>query len=171
MSCVHYGANNKSRSKDLSGLASTSVHQLLASSCLGRPAQMSGVPSTSSLEVLKGQCVQGAVLKENFNHPHTNIDHKAQVRHMHSHSGTVGAHQHLNAPAKKCQYACEIISHSQTRSRNQPSPSPCPPCRHHLPFWQSRPCLASCTLILARHTSDAATQLRESVSVNNLWLD
>ena len=70
VSCVHYGANNKSRSKDLSGLASTSVHQLLASSCLGRPAQMSGAPSTSSLEFLKDQCVQGAVLRENFNHPH-----------------------------------------------------------------------------------------------------
>ena len=40
-----------------------------------------------------------------FNHRHTNIDHKAQVRHMHSHSGTVGAHQHLNAPEKECQYA------------------------------------------------------------------
>ena len=151
MSCVHYGANKKSRSKDLSGLASTSVHQLLASFCLGRPAQMSGAPSTSSLEVLKDQCVQGAVLRENFNHRHTNIDHKAQVRHMHSHSCTVGAHQHLNAPAKKCQYACEIISHSQTRSRNQPSPSPYPPCRRHRPFWQSRPCLASCTSIPALH--------------------
>ena len=114
VSCVHYGANKKSRSKDLSGLASTSAHQLLASSCLGRPAQMSGAPSTSSLEVLKDQCVQGAVLRENFNHRHTNIDHKAQVRHMHSHSGTVGAHQHLNAPEKECQYACQIISHSQT---------------------------------------------------------
>ena len=45
--------------------------------------------------------MQEAVLRENFNHRHTNIDHKAQVRHMHPHSGTVGAHQNLNAPAKK----------------------------------------------------------------------
>ena len=66
VNCVHYGANKKSRSKDLSGLASTSAHQLLASSCLGRPAQMSGAPSTSSLEVLKDQCVQGAVLRGKF---------------------------------------------------------------------------------------------------------
>ena len=58
VSCVHYGAYRKSRSKDLSGLASTSVHQLLASSCLVQPSQMSGAPSTSSLEALKGQCVQ-----------------------------------------------------------------------------------------------------------------
>ena len=61
---------------------------------------MSGAPSTSSLEVLKDLCVQGAFLRENVNHRHTNIHYKAQVRHMHSHSGTVGAHQHLNAPAK-----------------------------------------------------------------------
>ena len=66
VSCVHYGANKKSRSKDLSGLASTSVHQLLVTSCHGRPAQMSGAPSTSSLEVLKDQCVQGAVLRGKF---------------------------------------------------------------------------------------------------------
>ena len=101
VNCVHYGANKKSRSKDLSGLASTSVHQLLASSCLGRPAQMSGAPSTSSLEVLKDQCVQGAVLRGKFNHRHTNIDHKPQVRYMHSHASAVGAHQNLNDPTKK----------------------------------------------------------------------
>ena len=98
---VHCGANKKSRSKDLSGLASTSVHQLLATSCLGRPAQMSGAPSTSSLEVLKDQCVQGAVLRGKFNHRHTNIDHKPQVRYMHSHASAVGAHQNLNDPTKK----------------------------------------------------------------------
>ena len=133
---------------------------------------MSEAPSTSSLEVLKDWCVQEAVLRENFNHRHTNIDHKAQVRHMHPHSGTVGAHQNLNAPAKKKnQHACEIISHSQTRPKNQPSLSPCPPCHHRLPFWQSRPFLASCILIPALHISDAATQLRESRFINNLWLD
>ena len=130
---------------------------------------MSGAPSTSSLEVLKDLCVQGAFLRENVNHRHTNIHHKAQVRHMHSHSSTVGAHQHLNAPAKKCQHACEIIS--QTHPKNQPSLSPCPPCHHRLPFWQSRPFLASCILIPALHISDAATQLRESRFINNLWLD
>ena len=81
---------------------------------------MSGAPSTSSLEVLKDLCVQGAFLRENVNNRHTNIHYKAQVRHMHSHSSTVGAHQHLNAPAKKCQHACEIIS--QTRPKNQYSP-------------------------------------------------
>ena len=64
VSCVHCGANKKLRAKDLSGLASTSVRQLLAASCLCRPAQMSGAPSTSSLEVLKDWCVQGAVLRK-----------------------------------------------------------------------------------------------------------
>ena len=132
MGCVHCGTYKKSRSKDLSGLASTSERQLLATSRLCQPAQMSGAPSTSSLEVLKDWCVQGAVLRKNFDHRHTNIDHKAHVRHMHSHPGTVGAHQHLNAPAKKCQHACEIIS--QTRPKNQPSLSPCLPCHHRLPF-------------------------------------
>ena len=72
---------------------------------------------------------------------------------------------------KKNQHACEIISHSQTRPKNQPSLSPCPPCHHRLPFWQSRPFLASCILIPALHISDAATQLRESRFINNLWLD
>ena len=149
VSCVHCGANKKSRSKDLSGLASTSERQLLATSRLCQPAQMSGAPSTSSLEVLKDLCVQGAFLRENVNNRHTNIHYKAQVRHMHSHSSTVGAHQHLNAPAKKCQHACEIIS--QTRPKNQPSLSRCLPCHHRLPSWQSPPCLASCTLIPALH--------------------
>ena len=45
------------RSIHLSGLASKSGCQLLAASCLYQPAQMSGALSTSSLEVLNGQCV------------------------------------------------------------------------------------------------------------------
>ena len=49
------GTGFKLRAKDLSGLASTSVRQLLETSCLVQPAQMSEAPSTSSLEVLKGQ--------------------------------------------------------------------------------------------------------------------
>merc|ERR1711978_733799 len=71
------------------GLASTSERQLLATSRLCQPAQMSGAPSTSSLEVLKDLGVQGAFLRENVNHRHTNIHHKAQVRHM----PFIGSHQ------------------------------------------------------------------------------
>ena len=169
MGCVHCGTYKKSRSKDLSGLASTSVRQLLETSCLVQPAQMSEAPSTSSLEVLKGQWVQGPICEKISIIVIPTLTTSRR-------SGTCTPMPAQSVLTKtwmilQKKYQNEIISHSQTRSRNQPSLSPCPLCRRHRPFWQSPPCLASCTSIPAPQIWDAANQLRESVSVNNLWLD
>ena len=67
------------RSIDLSGLASTSVPQRLAASCLCLPAQMSEALSTSSSEVLNGQCVWGSIQWQNFKRRHQRWEYRVTI--------------------------------------------------------------------------------------------